>query len=640
MTSTSETHVRRNIIVGLLPGLFIVLIAPFIGEAQADEPAPVPNEANKYSDVTASLVALDVNGKVVDLGARTRPSAIVFLARECPLANKYLPELNRLAAEFRTAGADLYGVLFERSLDRAAARKHLTEYRVEFSVLLDTSGELVERFQPRRTPEAFVIDSRGTIVYRGRIDDGYVNVGRPRAKVTSHDLADAMRAVLAGEAVSISATEPIGCPLEAQPIRVAPVEVTFNREIAPILWGRCVECHRAGQVAPFALTSYADASKRAEHLVEVTRTRYMPPWKAEAGVGHFLGDRRMTERELELLARWAASGAPEGNPADLPPLPNFREGWQLGEPDLVVEMPDECEIPADGQNLFRWFAIPIDLPADRMVKAVEFRPGNPRIVHHCLIFFDVSGAAQRLDANDPRPGYESFGGPGFLPAGFLGSWSPGFSSHFLPAGSGIWLPRQAVVALQMHYTPTGKPERDRSQIGIYFAELGTAIHPVTTVPVMNNSFEIPAGADSHEVRASFALPVDATVIGLNPHMHYLGRSMRITAVSPAGEALPLISVDDWDFNWQDQYQLRDGVFLAKGTTLEVVAHYDNSAGNPRNPHMPPELVRYGQESSDEMCLAGVQIVVEGRRELGTLAGALIRAYLTKRDGKPFINPFE
>ncbi|MBX3412542.1 MAG: hypothetical protein KF708_07630 [Pirellulales bacterium] len=417
-------------------------------------------------------------------------------------------------------------------------------------------------------------------------------------------------------------------------------EVTFCRDIAPILWTHCVECHRPGQVAPFSLTTYQDAAKRAAHLVDVTQSRRMPPWKVDPSIRHFLGERRLSKAELDLLERWAKADTPEGSPADLPPLPSFHDGWQLGEPDLVLEMPEEFEIPPDGENLFRWFAIPVNLPDDRMVSAVEFQPGNPQIVHHSLIFFDVTGAATRLDARDPQPGYESFGGPGFLPAGFLGSWSPGYSARFLPEQSGIWLPRQAVVALQMHYSPTGKTERDRSRIGLHLAERGTAIHPVTTLPVMNNSFEIPAGDAAYAVHASFVLPVDGTVIGLNPHMHYLGKKMRVTAIAPDGNVVPLIAIDDWDFNWQDKYQLREGIPLPKGTSLEVEAIYDNSADNPVNPHSPPEIVKYGQKSTDEMCLAGVQVVLESRRELAEVAGALIRAYLTKRDGKPFISPFE
>lgn len=640
MTVLSRRHSRQSLVVGVWLAFVLLLAVRPSCIVKAEDPASASTAGARPADVTASLVVLDVDGRVVDLGATTRPTAIVFLANECPLANKYIPELNRLAAEFRAAGADLYGVLFERDLDRAAAAKHLAEFRVEFPMLFDTSGELVERFQPRRTPEAFVVDGKGAIVYRGRIDDGYVDVGRPRARVTSHDLADAVRAVLAGEAIAAPATEPVGCPIETPRAGAAPAEVTFCREIAPILWGRCVECHRAGQVAPFALDSYASAAKRAEHLVEVTRSRYMPPWKADPSVGHFVGDRRMADRELDLLERWAAAGAPQGNAADLPPLPEFHDDWQLGEPDLVLEMPEECEIPADGENVFRWFAIPVNLPADRMVAAVEFRPGNARVVHHSLMFFDVTGAAKRLDARDPRPGYENFGGPGFLPAGFLGSWAPGFSSHFLPEGTGIWLPRPSVIALQMHYFPTGKVERDRSRIGLHFVEATRAVHPVTTVPVMNNLFEIPAGEAAHTVNAAFTLPVDCTVIALNPHMHYVGQKMRIAAVSPTGERRPLIAIDDWDFNWQDWYQLREGIPLAKGTTLEVEAVYNNTADNPRNPHSPPEIVRYGQNTTDEMCLAGVQIVVHSRRELVDVAGALIRAYLTKREGQPFISPFE
>ncbi len=587
------------------------------------------------------LRAMEVGGATRLLGgdAGRTVTAVVFLATDCPISNKYTAELNRIATEFQPRGVELFGVIAEPSVTRTAAAAHCERYAVTFPVLFDASFELARQFRPTHTPEAFVLDARGKIVYRGRIDDSFAALGKPQARVTTHDLRDALSDAIDGRSVEPSTTQPVGCLFEALDARGTVPPVTFTRDIAPILWNHCVECHRNGQVAPFALDSYDEAAKRSRQLVEVTQSRYMPPWKAAPSFGHFVGQRRLTALELSLLAKWAEAEAPEGDAADLPPLPNWKGGWQLGEPDLVLEMHEPFSIPADGPNLFRWFAIPVNLSQDQQVAAVEFHPGNPRVVHHCLMFLDSGGAAMRLDARDPGPGYDNFGGPGFIPSGFLGSWGPGATPRFLPEGMARPLPKSATIALQMHYYPVGRAETDQSKIGLYFSR---AANPrmVTSIPVLSTDIEIPPGEPRHRVETSFTLPVPATVIGLVPHMHYLGHQMKVTARTPAGEVIPLVWIRDWDFNWQDHYQLAEGIPLPKDSRIDVEAIYDNSADNARNPNSPPALVKYGQRATDEMCLAGVHLALETPSDYGLVAGALLRKYLLPQNGRTPVNPFE
>jgi hypothetical protein len=394
---------------------------------------------------------------------------------------------------------------------------------------------------------------------------------------------------------------------------------TFNKDVAPILWKNCAGCHRPGEVGPFSMLTYKDAAKRAGFLQEVAESRRMPPWKAEPGFGEFHDERRLTDAEIRTIAAWAEAGAPEGDPKDLREPPKFPEGWQLGTPDLVLKVPQSFEIPAVGRDLYRCFVIPIPIESDRTVAAVEFRPGNRKVVHHALLFLDSTGAGRRKDEADPGPGYSSFGGPGILPTGGLGGWAPGAMPRFLPDGMGK-LPRKGSdLVLQVHYHPDGKPEVDQSVVGIYFTKT-PARKLVGGLAVRSRTIDIPAGEKRHHVTAQSApLPVDAQAIGISPHMHYVGKEMKAIAETPDGRTIPLIWIKDWDFNWQGQYQYRSPITLARGTVIKLDAYYDNSTENPRNPSSPPKHVGWGEQTTDEMCLLGVQLVAEKPADLLKIA---------------------
>jgi len=391
--------------------------------------------------------------------------------------------------------------------------------------------------------------------------------------------------------------------------------VTFSQHIAPLVWNHCTSCHRPGEVGPFALLSYDDAAKRADFLADVVADRRMPPWKAEHGFVHFVDERRLSDDEIALFARWAAAGAPEGDPADLPPLPKFVEGWQLGEPDLILEMPEPFAVPADGPDVYQCFVIPIPITESRTVAAAEFRPGNRSVVHHAIMYLDANGAARKRDEKDPGPGYRSFGGPGVLPTGGLGGWAPGALPRLLPEGTGKFLRKGSDLVLQLHYHPNGKPATDKSTVGIYFTK-----KPATTIvgglAILNHRLYIPAGDKAHRVTAqSEPMPVDVNVLGLGPHMHLLGRQMKVTAETPAGETVPLIWVRDWDFNWQGSYGYVEPVRLPKGSVIRVEAVYDNTADNPHNPNSPPKDVRWGEQTTDEMCLVSIMLTTDTLADL-------------------------
>jgi mono/diheme cytochrome c family protein len=396
--------------------------------------------------------------------------------------------------------------------------------------------------------------------------------------------------------------------------------VTFNKHVAPILWKNCASCHRPGEVGPFSLLSYADASKRADFLVEMTASRRMPPWKAEPSFGQFHDERRLSDDDLALIAAWAKAGAPEGDAQDLPELPKFSEGWQLGEPDLVVKMEKPFEVPSDGSDLYRCFVIPLGLEKDRMVSAVEFRPGNRAVVHHAIMFLDATGAGRKRDAEDEQQGFVSFGGPGITPTGGLGGWAPGATPRFLPDGIVKYVKQGSDLVLQLHYHPSGKPEQDQSTVGIYFSKKPTK-KIVTGIALAQPGMKLPAGqADCVVEVKSLPLPAEVQVLGISPHMHNLGKSMKVTAKTPdTEEEVPLIWIKDWDFNWQGQYQFAKPVRLPKGAVIQVHAVYDNSAENPKNPNNPPKEVRWGEATQDEMCLCGVQVFTDKQSDLKLIA---------------------
>ena len=384
--------------------------------------------------------------------------------------------------------------------------------------------------------------------------------------------------------------------------------VTFSEDIAPILYANCVTCHRPGEAAPFSLITYEDVARRGTQIARVTKARIMPPWHAEHGYGEFLDERRLTDAQLATIGAWVDNKMPRGDQSKMPPVPQFTPGWQLGKPDLILEMPEAFGVPADGPDVYRNFAIPTGLTEDRWVRAVEFRPGTRRVVHHAIFQYVRGGSLADLMRTDGQPG---FGGampvglvPAYAPNGQLGGWAVGTTPRFLPDGLAWTVAKGSDLVLQLHLHPTGKPETERSTIGLYFG---------TTPPVRKvrdigapgvfgllAGIDIPPGEKAYVVKGTMRTFANMRAYSVLAHAHYLGKEFRAIATLPDGTTKDMLWIRNWDFNWQDRYVYKEPVDLPKGTRVDVTITYDNSADNPHNPCNPPRRVQWGVQSFDEM----------------------------------------
>lgn len=579
------------------------------------------------------LHVLDHMGKVHALSSDSDHVArvFVFLTDECPVSKSYIPTLRRLSQQWQqaTPRIALYGVWADATTAPQDIAKFAEEYEVEFPLLLDIDRALGKELQPRHVPEAFVLDSDEQLIYRGRIDDTHTDLGRRRAQPTVNDLADAVAATIEGKPVVPSETTAIGCLYEIPPSdRPGSPPVTYTRDVAPILFAHCVICHREGEIAPFPLTSYEDAAKRAQQIAAVVDRRLMPPWIPAQVHGEFKQQRTLTEQQIETLKHWATSGREVGDPHDLPVPPQFDSGWRMGTPDLILEMAEAFEVPADGPDVYQNFVIPVDIPNDKMVAGIQFVPGNANVVHHSLLYLDTNGKARQLDAKTAEPGYSTFGGPGFLPTGSIGGWSPGTSPQRLPAGFGRPLKKGSDLVMQIHYHPSGKIERDRSKVAVYFVD--NPQHAVQGIWVSNHSHDIAPGEKDYRLESSLTLSCDVTLFGIIPHMHLLGNTMEAVAVMPDGSRVRLVDIPRWDFHWQDDYRFVKPLKLAAGTRLEVKASYDNSTDNPSNPNSPPQRVTWGEGTTDEMFYCFFLVAADSPDQLKSLLRDVMLAEIASR----------
>jgi Tfp pilus assembly protein PilF len=376
-------------------------------------------------------------------------------------------------------------------------------------------------------------------------------------------------------------------------------QVTFAKDVAPVVFNKCTQCHHPGGSAPFSLLTYADARSHATQIALVARNRVMPPWKADPAGHKFIGLDPLTDTEITILERWVADGAREGDRRDLPSPPRWTDGWQLGTPDLVVTLPTPFVLSADGSDVSRVFVLPLPVDRQRFVRGIEFRANNPRI-HHANIRIDATPASRELDEQDATPGYDGIIlRSAVYPDGHFLGWTPGQAAPLLPAGLAWTLEPRSDFVVQLHLVPSGKPELIQPSIGVYFTD-----DPATRTPVMmrlsNQHIDIPAGDARYIASDSFVLPVDVEVLAVQPHAHYLAREVSGIATLPDGTSRTLISIADWDLRWQHVYRYQTPVALPKGTTVTMRFRYDNSAANPRNPAAPPVRVQWGQQSREEM----------------------------------------
>jgi len=400
---------------------------------------------------------------------------------------------------------------------------------------------------------------------------------------------------------------------------------TFNQHIAPIIYRNCSACHRPGEAAPFSLLSYEDTRKKAKTIAKAITARAMPPWKAEPASYPYRDERRLADAEIALINDWVQAGMPEGAGAS-PAPPKFASGWRLGEPDLVVEMPAAYQVPADGPDIYRNLAVPLGLTNDQWITAIDMRPSARAVVHHVLYFADPNGRAHLKQSPGTEPGFSGMQAGRSTLA--LGGWAVGAQPHFLPDGFSMQVPKGSDLVIQYHFHPTGKPEAEKSLVGLYFAKKPPerTLTRIQMPPAYSlfSGLDIAPGDRDFVIRDSYTLPVAADALGLGAHAHYICKQMKMTATLPGGEVKTLLQIKDWDFAWQDRYFFQQLVALPKGTRLDAEIHWDNSADNPRNPSTPPVRVTWGEESKDEMGSISLIAVPHEQSDHATLKGDLDR----------------
>ena len=365
----------------------------------------------------------------------------------------------------------------------------------------------------------------------------------------------------------------------------APATPTFSKNVASILYSHCVECHRPGEAAPMAFTSYAEVRPWAKAIKEAVLTHAMPPWLADPHFGSFRNDRRLSEEAIRTIVAWVDAGAPEGNAKETPPLPRFETGWRIGKPDAVFDMGTDFEVPADGVVAYKYFTVPTNFTEDRWVEAAEIRPGQRSTVHHVLAF--IREPADKTDHPTDM-------------GNILVGYAPGENPLELTPGTAVLVKAGSSLTFQVHYTPNGKGAKDRSYIGLRFAKQAPKYRAVRGMAV-NPMFLIPPNAPNYEVRSSYTAPQDIALDSLTPHMHFRGKDFRFTVVYPDGRQEVILSVPKYDFNWQLRYNLQSPLLLPKGTHIECVAHFDNSPNNKYNPD-PTKAVRWGEQTWEEMMI--------------------------------------
>ena len=551
----------------------------------------------RAGDKIENFALEDLDGKKRALYDHKDAKAVVlfFTGTECPMANKYVLRLNDLAAKMAEKGVVTYAVNSNAMESVDAIRAHAKAQGVTVPVLLDRDQKVADLLKVKITPTAVVIDPTWEVRYRGLFDDN-----KASDLVKRRHLQEALDAVVAGKAVGLAETEAQGCTIQ-RALKETSVAVTYAEHAAPILDKHCVSCHRPGQVAPFPLTNYEAARRWSQNLKRSVQAKRMPPWKP-ANHGVFRDERVMTEAEIDTLAKWAEGGAPLGDEAKRPAPPKYAEGWMLGTPDAVFEAP-EHEVAETGEDEYRCYVLPTNYDEEMWVRAVEVRAGNSRVVHHVIAYLDTSGRSDKLDAADPKPGYRSSGaGPGFVPAGEMSGWAPGDMPYALPDGVARLLPKKARIVMEVHYHKNGRKEKDKTVIGLHFAKK-PVVKRFRTMDLINFEFEIPAGDKRHKVEAGAKISEDIHVLSIMPHMHLAGREAKVTATLPDKSKKVLVHITDWDFNWQDTYHFKEAVALPKGTKLLLEMWYDNSTENLNNPNNPPKALRWGEQTTDEMCLA-------------------------------------
>ncbi len=588
------------------------------------EKRPDGNDANSKHK-TVDLRLPDVRtGKPVALADYSGRKAIVvvFMGTACPINNAYAPVLAKLSSEYRSKGVQFIGINSIPIDTPSDIAEHARKNGIDFPVLKDSHGKVADQFGAQRTPEAFVLNSKREICYRGRIDDQFGYDFR-RSKPTRHDLVDALDAVVADKPVANAQTEVVGCLITRPSPPKQNATFTFTRDVAPLLQKHCQECHRPGQIGPMPLLTFEQAKSWSDMIREVVAQKRMPPWFADSKVGHFANDRSLPEKDRDTILAWVDQNCPKGDPKDMPAEVRWPMGWRIGTPDVVLSMKQEFDVPAEmpkGGVPYQYFIIDTNFTEDKWVERAEAQADAADVVHHIIAF-----VVPPRKSTEPTPP-----GPPLLPpllpesrkATVLCGTAPGDMPTILPAGYAKKIPKGAKIVLQMHYTPNGNAQKDRSRIGLIFAKESPK-RQVITVPILEYRFLIPEGDANYKVESTGpwdytsdgprGLDRDAQILSFMPHMHVRGKDFEIEVNYPDGKKERLLSVPHFNFNWQNSYRLAKPLEVPKGAIIHCTAHFDNSAGNPNNPD-PNKAVRWGDQTWQEMMIGWTDLAIERKKE--------------------------
>ena len=527
---------------------------------------------------------------------------VVVLGTECPLVQLYLPRLAELAERYRSRGVTLLGVDANRQDTPAEIAEFIREFAIPFPVLIDRENRLADALGATRTPEVFVFDAKRVVRYHGRIDDQFA-AGLQRRAATRHELADAIDALLADREVASQSTPLSGCLIG----RVRKAEIsdaaagqlpestpTWSRDISRIFQQHCQECHRAGQIGPFPLESFADIAGWEDMIAEVVGQGRMPPWHANPAYGEFASDLQMSDTARDAILSWLHAGAPEGNSADLPPPRQFSDEWTIGPPHDIYPMAAKpFAVPASGTLEYEYFVVDPGYREAKWIEAIECRPGNRSVVHHINVFLLPPEVGEPFKREQ-------------LTNNLLWAWAPGVRSLVLPPGMARRVAAGTKFVFQMHYTTVGRPQADLSQMAVRYAAVARVRQEVEIALAVNNAFVLPPHADNTRVVAWYEFQRPGLLFAMHPHMHLRGKSFRFEAVYPDGSAAVLLDIPRFDFGWQYEYRLAVPKQIPAGTRICCIAHFDNSSANLLNPD-PSAAVHWGDQTWDEMMIGYLHV---------------------------------
>jgi len=623
MSKPPGTVMRTRATLAVLMGAMALWTVPqaFGGDADRDY---------SVGQSVANFVLPDTDGRQVALADFNDKSAVLLftMGTGCPISNLYISELGRLQEKFAESGLQIIGLQSNAGITGEDIAKHAEEFKVPFPVLLDADQTVANMLGVKRTAEALLLDNYRVVRYHGRVDDRFGYTFK-RAKATRRDLFEALTELFSGEPVSVATTEPLGCLITHNKSSKSE-EITYAKHVSRIIQDRCQGCHRPGSIGPFALMDYDDLRNFTEMTREVILQRRMPPWHADPRYGHFSTDRSLSKEQLATLVAWIDAGAPFGDEKDLPPAREYYEGWNIGQPDLVFRLPEVQTIPADGVIPYMRFTIDPGFEEDVWYSAAECLPDNDAVVHHIQAYAILPppkpGEREPVEAMRPRTEEDEEDSRNRRRRSrrrrskLITSFAPGEEPFEFPHGIGGRIPAGSKISITMHYTPTGKEEQDQSLLGIKLYR-GVPQREAFTSAAVNARFEIPPRAANHPVEAAYLFEHDSLIISLHPHMHLRGKDMKYTAIYPDGKEEVILSVPQFDFNWQNTYRYHEPKLMPAGTRLRVVGHFNNSAQNLANPD-PDKAITWGPQTWDEMFIGYLNYTTaETRDELAAAKAA-------------------